>query len=146
MDALSGIGLLSRTEFEYALSPTAESYLVKGKPTYYGDILLALWSWEIRGLLSRAVKNGKPITARTESNNAPSRSAGIWLDPLATMQEFAPLWDQILNEDEPVVSMRLLAYGADAGLRMLPLLQKNPRARLVIVQPASSIAAYKQAH
>lgn len=145
LDALSGIGLLIRTEFEYALSPAAEAYLVKGKPAYYGDVLLAQWSWEGRGQLSRAVKNGKPLTAWTESAHAPSRSAGIWLDPLSTMQEFAPLWEQILNGDEPIASMRLLAYGADAGLRMLPVLQNNPKARMVIVHPSNSIALYKGA-
>src|SRR5512135_1296860 len=49
LDALSNIGLLTRQPFDYDLSPTAETHLVKGKPSYYGDVLLAHLAWEARG-------------------------------------------------------------------------------------------------
>src|SRR5581483_840846 len=60
LDALSNMGFMQRSDFEYTLSPTAEMYFVKGKPEYFGDVLLALWGWEARGQTARAVRNNKP--------------------------------------------------------------------------------------
>ena len=51
LDALANMGYLVRTDFEYALSPAAETLLVKGKPEYLGDFLLAQWAWDARGRL-----------------------------------------------------------------------------------------------
>ncbi|MGE5140808.1 MAG: methyltransferase dimerization domain-containing protein, partial [Rudaea sp.] len=37
LDALTSFNLLAKSAFEYSLSPLADAYLVKGKPSYYGD-------------------------------------------------------------------------------------------------------------
>src|SRR6476620_4352934 len=55
LDALSNIGYRVRTDFEHNLSLTAETFLVKGKPEYLGDVLLGQWAWDARGNTARAV-------------------------------------------------------------------------------------------
>src|ERR687886_805966 len=70
LDALANIGLLVKSPFEYTLTPTAETFLVKGKSTYYGDALLALLAWEPRGQLARSTRTGRPLGALTGEGSA----------------------------------------------------------------------------
>lgn len=133
LDALANIGLLTRTDFEYALSPTAETFLVKGKPTYYGEVLLAQWLWDGRGQTGKSVKSGKPLPASADPLLNHSRESSTWFDPASAMQEFAPVWDELsLNSDE-TQPFRILAFGVEAALRSFPLLHKYANARLAIV-------------
>lgn len=133
LDALSNIGLLARSEFEYTLSPTAETFLVKGKKEYLGDVLLAQWAWDARGQTARAVRGNKPLNAWLELNRHLPRAPQTWYDAPAAQQEFAAVWEQIAFEFAPHAPLNLLAFGIEAGLRALGLLQKFPRAKLLIL-------------
>ncbi len=133
LDALANVGLLQRTEFEYTLSPTAETFLVKGKPEYLGEVLLAQWAWEARGQTARAVRGNKPLNAYLELRQNLPRAPQTWYDPRTAMQEFAPVWDE-LDLDAPAnAPVSVLAFGIEAGLRALSLLQKYPRAKLLVL-------------
>src|SRR5581483_2788392 len=126
LDALSNMGLLVRTEFEYTLSPTAETFLVKGKREYLGDVLLAQWAWEARGQTARAVRGNKPLNAWLELNQNLPRAPQTWYDPNAF--EFAPN-----------ANVHVLGFGIEAGLRALGLLQKFARAKLVVLDHSAQL-------
>lgn len=62
LDVLVGVGALTRHEGRYALTPSAAAFLVRGRPTYTGDLILA-WTgpamWESA---ARAVRTGQPVS------------------------------------------------------------------------------------
>ncbi len=142
LDALANINLLVKSAFEYALTPTSEAYLVKGKPTYYGDALLALLAWEARGQLARAVRSGKPISSLQADGGARlpmARAAATWVDWQSALQQFAPVWEQLGIGSGSNGGLRALGLGAEAGLRLLPLLQQHRRARLTVVDAGAAL-------
>lgn len=136
LDALSNMGYLVRTDFEYTLSPAAETFLVKGKKEYLGDVLLGQWAWDVRGNTARAVKSNKPINAWVESNRDLPRAPMTWYDPDAAREEFASAWDNIALEFAPNAQLQFAAFGIEAGLRSLTLLEKYPRAKLLVLDQA----------
>ncbi|HZQ06413.1 MAG TPA: methyltransferase dimerization domain-containing protein [Anaerolineae bacterium] len=133
LDALANMGLMQRTDFEYTLSPTAETYLVKGKPEYYGEVLLTQWAWEARAQTARAVRNNKPLNAWLEINQSEPRAPLTWYDPETARNEFATVWDEIQMDAQSNAALNVLAFGVEAGLRALSLLQKFSRAKLLVL-------------
>lgn len=142
LDALANMGYLSRTDFEYTLSPTAETYLVKGKPEYLGDVYLAQCAWDARGNTARAVRTNKPLNVWAETYRDLPRALATWYDPDAAREEWSPVWDGLAFEFQPNAQLQLLALGIEAGLRMLPLLQKFTRAKLTVRDGAEHFARF----
>ncbi len=140
LDALANTGYLARTDFEYTLSPTAETFLVKGKSEYVGDVLLAQWAWEPRGNVARAVRSNKPLNTWLEIYRELPRALMTWHDPEAARQEFEAVWDEIAFKFQPNAQLQCLAFGIEAGLRGLTLLQKFVRAKLVVLDEPSQFA------
>lgn len=140
LDALANMGYLARTDFEYTLSPAAETFLVKGKPEYLGDVFLAQCAWDARGNTARAVRTNKPLNAWTETYRGLPRALATWYDPEAARQEFAPVWEQLAFEFQPNAQLQVLALGIEAGLRALTLLQKFPKAKLLVRDEQEHIA------
>lgn len=60
LDVLVGVGALTRHEGRYALTPSAAAFLVRGRPTYTGDLILAWTGPDIWESLGRAVRTGQP--------------------------------------------------------------------------------------
>lgn len=56
LDALCPLGFLRKSQGVYSLTPTAETFLVRGKPTYCVDLYLTCWQGRDR--LTEAVKTG----------------------------------------------------------------------------------------
>lgn len=72
LDALVPLGLLSKRDERYALTPLSENYLVKGKPAYIGAAMVPahrrlLASWD---QLAESVRTGKPHTVVEEQKAA----------------------------------------------------------------------------
>lgn len=132
LDALANMGYLARTDFEYTLAPAAETFLVKGKKEYLGDMLLAQWAWDARGNTACAVRSNKPLNAWLETYKELPRALATWYDPDAALTEFASAWDNIALDFAPNAQLQLIAFGMEAGLRTLPLLQKYTRAKLLV--------------
>lgn len=144
LDALANIGLLARTDLEYTLSPTAETYLVKGKPTYYGDLLLAQWSWEARAQTARAVRTGKLLNAWLEAHQNVARAPLYWFDPEAALQEARTLWSRVPIAPHGQGPLRIVAFGVEAGLCALSLLMDHGDAKLLVVDHAMQMPRLRQ--
>lgn len=76
LDAMCEVGLLSREGEQFCLTPEADYYLVPGKPTYKGDIVLSEYRWDSNGNLANAIRSGKrPL----EYDATKPAAAGLWL-------------------------------------------------------------------
>jgi ubiquinone/menaquinone biosynthesis C-methylase UbiE len=68
LDSLPALGLIEKRVGKYFLTPTAESFLVRGKPSYVGEfrhVALALWNGMAH--LKESLKTGKPLS-RMDTN------------------------------------------------------------------------------
>ena len=63
LDSLPALGLIEKRGGEYFLTPTADVFLVKEKPSYVGDFRhVALALWDGMAHLKESLKTGKPLS------------------------------------------------------------------------------------
>jgi ubiquinone/menaquinone biosynthesis C-methylase UbiE len=63
LDSLPALGLVEKRSGKYFLTPTAEAFLVRGKPSYMGDFRhVALALWDGMAHLRESLKTGKPLS------------------------------------------------------------------------------------
>jgi ubiquinone/menaquinone biosynthesis C-methylase UbiE len=63
LDSLPALGLVQKRDRGYFLTPIAEAFLVKGKPSYVGDFRhVALALWDGMAHLKESLKTGKPLS------------------------------------------------------------------------------------
>src|SRR4029078_9480405 len=63
LDSLPALGLVEKRPGKYFLTPTAEVFLVKDKPSYVGDFRhVALALWDGMAHLKESLKTGKPLS------------------------------------------------------------------------------------
>lgn len=69
LDVLTSIELLVKTDGRYALTPSAEEYLVRSSPQYVGSMMETDSMWTAWSGLPEAVRTGQPqITVEREAN------------------------------------------------------------------------------
>lgn len=143
LDALANMGLLVKTAFEYSLTPASETYLVKGKPTYYGDALIAQLAWDVRGQTMRSVRSGKPPAgsgAEGMTRLLAARAGASWVDWELVLREFDEVWEQLGVGTGADNGLHALGFGSEAGLRLLPLARRDTTARICVVDVAPALA------
>ena len=59
LDAICALKLLTKAGDRYTLVPEADFYLIPGKPTYKGNLLLYEYHWEGDGQLAEIIRSGK---------------------------------------------------------------------------------------
>ena len=63
LDSLPALGLIEKREGKYHLTPMAQAFLVRGKPSYIGDFRhVALALWDGMAHLKESLKTGKPLS------------------------------------------------------------------------------------
>jgi ubiquinone/menaquinone biosynthesis C-methylase UbiE len=63
LDSLPALSLVEKRAGRYFLTPTAEMFLVRGKPAYVGDFRhVALALWDGMAHLKQSLKTGKPLS------------------------------------------------------------------------------------
>jgi ubiquinone/menaquinone biosynthesis C-methylase UbiE len=63
LDSLPALGLVEKRAGKYFLTPTADVFLVQGKPSYVGDFRhVALALWDGMAHLKESLKTGKPLS------------------------------------------------------------------------------------
>jgi ubiquinone/menaquinone biosynthesis C-methylase UbiE len=68
LDSLPALGVVEKRDGKYFNSPSAEAFLVKGKPSYFGDFRhVALALWDGMAHLKESLKTGKPLS-RLDTN------------------------------------------------------------------------------
>jgi ubiquinone/menaquinone biosynthesis C-methylase UbiE len=63
LDSLPALSLVEKRDGKYFLTPTAEVFLVRGKPSFVGDFRhVALALWDGMANLKESLKTGKPLS------------------------------------------------------------------------------------
>ena len=119
LDALVFSGLLSKQHGEYKLSPTAESFLVKGKPSYSGDATLGDFAWDARGQLPKIIRTGKAILPAAFSEAFEPTWAGVAASSLVDWQKQLEsanaIWDKVGISSENAKGLRVLDVACGTG-------------------------------
>jgi SAM-dependent methyltransferase len=127
LDALVANGLLVKEHGTYRNAPLADAFLVEGRPTYLGDVLLddAEWTQGALDSLTTLVKKGPPPSGRPRHSiswpqeaeiRANCQRAGIAQQAVAVVNRL-PEFPQM---------KKMLDLGAGAGLIGLAIVAAHP--------------------
>jgi hypothetical protein len=94
LDDLCALKLLAKEGDQYRLVPEAEYYLLPDKPTYFGRLLLADFSWAGNGHLAEAIRTGnRPIDFSATAPEAIGYWTGTYSYILAAPERYLKRWD-----------------------------------------------------
>jgi len=127
LDALCPPGLLRKSQGVYSLTPTAEAFLVRGKPTYCADLYLTLW--RDRDRLMEAVKTGT-ATLDLPDPAAEDLWTGNTASDLLTWPQRAKTarerWTQVGITAGTRQGLRVLDVACGSGVGSFVLAQADP--------------------
>lgn len=148
LDALCFIGMLTKQRNEYGLVPTAEAFLVKGKPSYFGDAALGDFAWDARGQLSKIIRTGKALPPTAFTDAFEPIWAGIAASALVDWQRQAEsasaLWDKLGITSENAKGLRVLDVACGAGILSFTLAKRHPSVRVTAIDRAMVLPYTKQ--
>jgi 3-hydroxy-5-methyl-1-naphthoate 3-O-methyltransferase len=148
LDALCFIGLLSKQHTEYKLSPTAESFLVKGKPAYFGDAAVSDFAWDASGQLTRVIRTGKSLLPAAFSESFEPVWAGFAASNLVEWQKqidsVNAMWDKVGITAENTKGLRVLDVAAGAGLLSFALAKRHASVRVTMLDRPMVLTYAKQ--
>lgn len=135
LDALCPLGLLSKADGDYRLTPTSETYLVKGKPTYYGDwCLQTQLAWEARARIAEGIRTGKAFgldvsRPHTDELWVQDLSKAILNWPLRA-ENARVIWETLGINKETHPGLHILDAGCGHGVKSFVLAQGDPDVRV----------------
>lgn len=147
LDALVYAGLLSKIGIEFALTPTSETYLVKNRPAYIGNALLARMAWEPRQQLARAIRTGKPLqqfASEAYEQARAERAASEGVDSKARLAHAAALMERLEFLPDKLPGPRALGLACGSAVALLALAGLDPGTRITLVDSAPVLAAARQ--
>ncbi len=124
LNYLSDIGVLERHENNYALTPTAATFLVPQKQSYVGDLVLQRTSSEtVEGYLG-ALRSGQPYDPmRTWAQEA-------WLQSYGSPQPAMEMWRLAGLETGPSSGLRIVDLACGCAIKSLSFAHANPLAQI----------------
>jgi len=148
LDALCFVGLLTKQHAEYRLSPTAEAFLVKGKPSYYGDAMLGDYAWDARGQLSKLLRTGKPILPAAYSDAFEPAWAGAAASNLADWQRQVEgangFWEKGGISADNLKGLRVLDVACGSGVQSFALAKRHASIRVTAIDQPMVLPYVKQ--
>jgi ubiquinone/menaquinone biosynthesis C-methylase UbiE len=136
LDALVAVGVLSGGA-DYRLSPVADAFLVRSRPTYIGgaaDIFTGTWAWENYGRVADIVRSGGTLMqedAETPSldfwTTFASSSTGIATPSAEGLADALAPWTG--EHDE----LAVLDVACGSGLYGLAIARSHPAGRLTLL-------------
>lgn len=145
LDALCPIGLLCKTQGAYSLTPTADAFLVRGKPTCIADAYLAFW--RSRDRLAEAVRTGRPALdipgpqAEELWANLTGSELLTWPQGAVTARE---RWAQLGITGETRRGLHILDVACGSGVGSFALAQMDPTARVTALDLPKVLAVAAQ--
>jgi SAM-dependent methyltransferase len=134
LDALCPLGLLHRENGTYTLTPTAETYLVEGVPTYCGAIYLT-W-FQGRERFADCVRTGKPAIDLTipEAEDLWVSYTAPYLILWPELAETARTrWEAVGVNAETLPGAHILDVACGSGVKSFVLAQADVNARVTAV-------------
>jgi 2-polyprenyl-3-methyl-5-hydroxy-6-metoxy-1,4-benzoquinol methylase len=143
LEALMALGLVQQHLTEFALAPTAKSFLVKGQFSYLGDAILADFAWDARGRLSQTIR-GKRVEPTPRKLSRVDIVASHRIDWKARLQFANALWQKLGFTPAKAKNLRVLDVNCGAGILAFALARRNPSVRITAVDHADVLRYTKQ--
>lgn len=144
LDALAGMQVLSRHAVScYALTPSAATFLVRGRPAYAGDLILAWTGPAIWDSVAYAVRTGQPGPFEEyHEQDAWLESFSVW-----RIDHSLALWQAAGIAPQPEAPRCLLDIACGCAIKSLALAQRDPELHVTgvdtarVLPPARDLAA-----
>lgn len=122
LDVLAGAGVLARHEICYSLTPSAATFLVRGRPACAGDLILAWTGPEIWRGVAHAVRTGQPAAFEEYHEQ------DAWLESYSEWRigNSLEMWQAAGVEPRPDTPRRLLDIACGCAIKSLALAQLDP--------------------
>lgn len=122
LDALVSSQVLTRAEGRYALTPSAATFLVAGRPAYAGDLILAWTGPDIWQSAAHALRTGQP------SPFEEYHEQDAWLESYSEWRvgNSREMWQAAGVEPQPGRPRRLLDIACGCAIKSLVLAQLDP--------------------
>lgn len=132
LDALVGMGYLTKRGSRYGLKPVAREFLVRGRDSYRGDgVEVIKRHWPHWAQLARAVRTGRPVvsvdTEKRGRDFFPKLVKGIFATSFAGGQAAV----RALSRNARRRIRWILDVAAGSGAWSIPFAQAMPQARVV---------------
>lgn len=134
-NACVALGILTKEKNRYHNTPLSEQFLVKGKPSYYGDFLFMFggdWSYQDWGKLTEAILENKPMGQVIKERAKDLKKAKIFTK---AMHNNALSPARALAKKVDFSSFkRLLDLGGGSGAYGIVLVKKYPNLRVTVFE------------
>jgi len=128
LDALCALGIISKAEGKYLLTPAADQFLVKGKDSYVGyAVFTTLKDWDAIGRIAEAVKKGSPIIGEYGAESGVWEEVAIGLTP-AGLATGSIIGDVLGIGTKVEAGVKVLDLACGSGVYGYVLLQRDPKA------------------
>ena len=143
LDMLAIIGVIKKEQGQYVNTPTAEEFLIYGKPTYMGDFIQVALDEYARMVaqIPQSLKNG--ITEQ----EIPEEQWSGWID--ITIRAQRAVWTskflaQISEMPEFPHFKRMLDLGGSVGIYTIALVSRHPTLKAIVFDQPSVIETTKK--
>jgi ubiquinone/menaquinone biosynthesis C-methylase UbiE len=146
LDSLPALGLVAKRDGKYSLTPIAETFLVKGQPSYIGDFRhVALALWDGMAHLKETLQTGKPF-----SRMDTSAELAVWeklvLGIIVIAEPVAKALCDILKIGTERKGMRVLDIAGGSSIFGMTIVTRDPTAEVTQVDWPNVNAVAKQAN
>ena len=128
LDSLPALGLVEKREGKYFLTPTAEVFLVHGKPSYVGDFRhVALALWDGMAHLKESLKTGKPLS-RMDTGTELQVWEKLVLGIIVIAEPAAKALCDVLKIGSERKGLRVLDIAGGSSIFGMTILSRDPMA------------------
>jgi ubiquinone/menaquinone biosynthesis C-methylase UbiE len=130
LDSLPALGLIEKRDGKYFLTPTADVFLVKGKPSYVGDFRhVALALWEGMAHLKQSLKTGKPLS-RMDTGTELQVWEKLVLGIIVIAEPAAKALCDLLRIGSERKGIKVLDIAGGSSIFGMTILARDPSARV----------------
>jgi ubiquinone/menaquinone biosynthesis C-methylase UbiE len=130
LDSLPALSLVEKKDARYFLTPMAEVFLVRGKPSYCGDFRhVALALWDGMAHLKESLKTGKPLS-RMDTNTELEVWEKLVLGIIVIAEPAAKALCDILQIGSERKGMRVLDVAGGSSIFGMTILSRDSAAQV----------------
>jgi SAM-dependent methyltransferase len=124
LDYLTSLNILVKQGEEYSLSPEATIFLVRGKKTYVGDLIMDFTGPNPWDSVRETIRNGQPNNIETESHFAQD----AWIESYrsARLSSSLEMWAKAGIVPDEDTHLRVLDIACGCAIKSLVLARKSP--------------------
>ena len=146
LDSLPALSLIEKRDGKYFLTPSAQAFLVKGKPSYCGDFRhVALALWDGMAHLKESLKTGKPLS-RMDTNAELQVWEKLVLGIIVIAEPAAKALCDILKIGSERKGMRVLDIAGGSSIFGMTIVTRDPTAQVTQLDWPNVNAVAKKAN